>query len=98
MNKTGNTKTHISRILESIRNKEDVNVSDFRMLMLLEAKEALYAYRFYLWETGNKCEILERMYLNFYAQSKLSDKEILNKLRKLWTKPQPQKQESKTLF
>ncbi len=66
MNKTGNITTLIK------------SIPDYRLFMLLKAKEAIDAYNFHFWETKEKCDIMKRMASDYYMASKLPEKEINN--------------------
>ncbi len=92
MNKTGNINKIIERILSAIREKRDINIPDFRLAMLLKSYEAMEVYHKHLWATGENCGILKQIAADYYKQSKISEKDIYERTRKLW------KTQSETLF
>jgi len=84
MNRTGNIQMLTKRLLSSIKKREDINITDYRMFMLLKAHETIDVYYRDLMATGEKCEILKKMCLEFYKYSKLPEKEIYKITRNLW--------------
>ncbi len=92
MNKTGNIKKHTDRILKAISEGYQVEIADFRMLMLLKSYEAMEVYYNHAWKTGERCSILKKIATDFYKHSKLPEKEIYSLTKSLW------KTKSETLF